>query len=457
MELPMGDRVYAAERIMKKRIRRGKVEYFVKWKGWSQRHSTWEPEENILDSRLIDIFEQSQRSDYSSHKRGPRKRESQKDKEKLAKEREKERAKSEDEEDEEDAAGESSQDEGGPDVSNRINVEETDQEEASQSGVAEEKEVKKTRPKIIPAEDLAEDNSSSSSDDTPLQSRRNEVALSEQKVRESAGTKRKAEVLSKESGKIGVTITTSPGGSTSPPLSKLAKVKDSAVNQRNSSEKSHNSTAEKSNQLKSPVAKQNDKVHVRRPSSTKTEKESDGKTPPVKTEVKRHSLSPSPVNVKSPVSTFKVSSPPPAPTPGAPRAEVEHKKAITPVTTNTAQEQVTGVASSDPPRGEEVPKQKRPQQPQETNTLSCRDVNNRTAKADDKINNNVDDESGVTHVMTHHGGDYWRARNPVADEIFITDVTVNLKTVTIRECKTEKGFFKERDHKEQKSDINCGF
>ncbi|KAL0272680.1 UNVERIFIED_CONTAM: hypothetical protein PYX00_005555 [Menopon gallinae] len=372
----------------------GKVEYFVKWKGWSQRHSTWEPEENILDSRLIDIFEQSQRSDYSSHKRGPRKRESQKDKEKLAKEREKERAKSEDEEDEEDAAGESSQDEGGPDVSNRINVEET--------GVAEEKEVKKTRPKIIPAEDLAEDNSSSSSDDTPL------------KVRESAGTKRKAEVLSKESGKIGVTITTSPGGSTSPPLSKLAKVKDSAVNvsieQRNSSEKSHNSTAEKSNQLKSPVAKQNDKVHVRRPSSTKTEKESDGKTPPVKTEVKRHSLSPSPVNVKSPVSTFKVSSPPPAPTPGAPRAEVEHKKAIT-------------------------------------------DVNNRTAKADDKINNNVDDESGVTHVMTHHGGDYWRARNPVADEIFITDVTVNLKTVTIRECKTEKGFFKERDHKEQKSDI----
>lgn len=94
----------------------------------------------------------------------------------------------------------------------------------------EEKEVKKTRPKIIPAEDLGEDNSSSSSDDTPLQTRRNEVALSEQKVRETAGTKRKAEVLSKESGKIGVTITTSPGGSTSPPLSKIPKVKDSTVN-----------------------------------------------------------------------------------------------------------------------------------------------------------------------------------------------------------------------------------
>lgn len=43
--------------------------------------------------------------------------------------------------------------------------------------------------------------------------------------------------------------------------------------------------------------------------------------------------------------------------------------------------------------------------------------------------------------------EYWHARNPVADQVFITDVTVNLKTVTIRECKTEKGFFRERDTK----------
>jgi len=41
--------------------------------------------------------------------------------------------------------------------------------------------------------------------------------------------------------------------------------------------------------------------------------------------------------------------------------------------------------------------------------------------------------------------EYWLAKQPLADQIVITDVTVNLKTVTIRECKTSSGFFKERD------------
>ena len=33
------------------------VEYLVKWKGWGPKYSTWEPEENILDGRLIEQFD----------------------------------------------------------------------------------------------------------------------------------------------------------------------------------------------------------------------------------------------------------------------------------------------------------------------------------------------------------------------------------------------------------------
>ena len=36
--------VFAAEKITKKRLRKGKTEYLVKWKGWGPRYSTWEPE-----------------------------------------------------------------------------------------------------------------------------------------------------------------------------------------------------------------------------------------------------------------------------------------------------------------------------------------------------------------------------------------------------------------------------
>ncbi|KAG8191757.1 hypothetical protein JTE90_008820 [Oedothorax gibbosus] len=71
MELSsVGERVYAAECVQKKRIRRGRVEYLVKWKGWSTRYNTWEPEENILDARLLDAFEASQSREPTT----PRKR-----------------------------------------------------------------------------------------------------------------------------------------------------------------------------------------------------------------------------------------------------------------------------------------------------------------------------------------------------------------------------------------------
>ncbi|XP_008314485.1 chromobox protein homolog 6a [Cynoglossus semilaevis] len=69
--LAAGDRIFAAEAILKRRVRKGRLEYLVKWKGWAMKHSTWEPEENILDDRLIMGFEQKERD---REKSGPKKR-----------------------------------------------------------------------------------------------------------------------------------------------------------------------------------------------------------------------------------------------------------------------------------------------------------------------------------------------------------------------------------------------
>ena len=55
-EEELGEQVFAVEAITKKRLKKGRTEYLVKWKGYSPKYSTWEPEANILDPRLIQQF-----------------------------------------------------------------------------------------------------------------------------------------------------------------------------------------------------------------------------------------------------------------------------------------------------------------------------------------------------------------------------------------------------------------
>lgn len=48
--------VYQAEKILKSRKHRGKAQYLVKWANYPIWDSTWEPEEHLLDKRLLDDF-----------------------------------------------------------------------------------------------------------------------------------------------------------------------------------------------------------------------------------------------------------------------------------------------------------------------------------------------------------------------------------------------------------------
>ncbi|XP_047234124.1 chromobox protein homolog 7 isoform X2 [Girardinichthys multiradiatus] len=64
MELSaIGEQVFAVESILKKRFRKGNVEYLLKWKGWPPKYSTWEPEEHILDRCLVQAFEDKEERD----------------------------------------------------------------------------------------------------------------------------------------------------------------------------------------------------------------------------------------------------------------------------------------------------------------------------------------------------------------------------------------------------------
>jgi hypothetical protein len=371
-------------------ILQGVVEYYVKWKGWSQKHNTWEPEENILDLRLIDLFERSQKVDV--HKRGPKKKD---------RHAEKQQAETEDEGR---ASGEDSQDDA---VTSAETSSKSTKQEATPSADDEDtragSEVSSKSPVPPEVDDNENSNSSSSEDRRPILARL------------EIGTKRKAEVLSKESGKIGVTITTSSPTSPSPPPNKVHKVSSakqqssaSSTNRANGRQKNEEETSSAIPSASSPAV------------LTAT-------TPRTSTDKSR-----SPVDATLPHSSTKE---PASPKPVASRTDDKRPNTDPPL--------------SPPPKKVEItPKQ-------ETTENECSDNKGDGSGKQLTVNghNNNNNVTDDLPVLTSPGSEYWLARNPVADQVFITDVTVNLKTVTIRECKTEKGFFKDRDDNSHSSDI----
>ncbi|KAG5680437.1 hypothetical protein PVAND_009945 [Polypedilum vanderplanki] len=383
------DRVYAAERILKKRIKKGKVEYRVKWKGWSQRHNTWEPEENILDDRLIEIFNRSQK--HSTPKKA------------VGKKRIVEDSESED--------GDTSQAEAEekepPAKKEKIKAKEIPAKKNSNSNIVEKKPeivIKKeetSSPKIsitipsnnntntntpkasplaaaivpipriiIPPEVIANANlSSSSDDDQPIAT-----------TKENLNAKRKAEVLSKESGKIGITIK-----------------KASIVNSTLSSSSSSSSTSS----TPVPVVKPpSPKIKIEKKSPSQTVKEEEQDSSSTTTETSVSSLTTLPV------------------------AEKKETEKIENITIKQEKEPKT------------------PEKIQPSNTDESKSSGSKENKFTNLMSNS--NMKLLTSPKSAHPKLWLPKSQSTSDQVFITDVTVNLETVTIRECKTERGFFKSR-------------
>lgn len=385
MELSsVGERVFAAECIKKKRIRKGRVEYYVKWKGWSPKHNTWEPEENILDARLLEAYEASQRErELHEKKRGPKPK-----KDKL--------------------------------VVSAAPVFARESPRAPRDRCSTDRPVS-----LLQSTDRSRDPADDAGDDRETDAR-------------SSRTPSKADDDSRVDDWNAGAETVGLGGSDDGSgdedrtrrenLKRHADVKDAGVNCGSVSSSSSSSRH-----------------------STVPEK-----VPRLETAAECLPLLCGVPNVRRTLASLKPSS-----DPASHKAGKDHSKAnlgtgggrVPPTVASPTEDRVHngGVPSLASRNGQKTCAT--PAKP--TSTLDDSNSNLGPNNHSDQENCHAgggeeEDGNGTPHrPPLTPSSEFWHKQNPLVDQIFITDVTANLVTVTVRECKTRNGFFKEREEKNE--------